>query len=547
MHGVADFEERWMTTNKGWPVFEDLYYKAGTMDRRGFFRFGACAAASMLAACGGGQGGTAVATPDPSSQLPPGAALTLTVQQAVAGAVALDASFASLSYEKAHLHTSPNVYFGADNTNLIGLLNTLGGGVLRISGNSVDRITWTPEGAGQSKAQVSRADVNNLAKFIKQCPNWKVIYGINFARAGNSSSSPALAADEATYVAQQLGSQLLSFEIGNEPDLYGDSRTSNLSGITYDSFINGGTVAQGTTVGWNQFAQAISSAVSGAVFSGPAAASDSSGWAESFATSEAGNIALTTEHYYISNYSSATPSIAGMLTYPDTNLVSVLQNLQTTAQKTGIPYRIDEANSYFSSTKPAGVSNVFASALWAIDFIFTHAQYGANGLNFHSNGSTKSYAVIGDSEGSVTAVQPLYYALLFFSQIFASATGGQLLSTTLSESEAAVSAFAVATSDGATYVIVNNKDTTHAANVTIELAASASRATVMTLASSGDTAADQLANPGIYNDGTAISFGGQAVALDGVWKGTAQKTLNVTDRHVTVSVAAVSAVLIRIK
>ncbi len=537
-----------MRTKNSRLTFADRNQVPSAMDRREFMRLGACAAVSMLAGCGGGNSGSqAATTPDQSSTLPAGAPMALSVQQPMPNTATLDASFASLSYEKSHINTPPGVYFGPRNANLIGLLNALGAGMLRIGGNAVERNTWTPEGPGQTKGQVSRIDVANFADFIKQCPKWKVIYGINFAGARGSTSSPALAADEAAYVAQQLGSQLFAFEIGNEPDQYGDSRTPNLSGITYDIFLNGGAVAQGTISGWNQFAQAIANAVNGAVFSGPAASSDTSGWAESFAASETGKIALLTEHYYISNFSSAAPTIAGMLNYPDTSLVAELQKMQSAAQQAGVPFRIDEANSYFSSTQLAGVSNVFASALWAIDFIFTHAQYGASGLNFHNNGSIDSYAVIGDAQGAVTAVQPLYYALMFFSQIFADGASGQLLTTTLSASDVAVSAFAVATGSGATYVVVNNKDTDNGANVTISLGVSASQATIMTLLSSGASSADQLANPGIYNSGTGITFGGQAVALDGAWHGIPQQTLDMTDQRVTVHVAPVSAALIRVR
>ncbi|MBN3855179.1 hypothetical protein G3N59_17515 [Paraburkholderia sp. Ac-20340] len=537
-----------MKTKQPSQALAGLQHLPLTMNRRGFICLSACAIASALAACGGG-GGSGSAAVDASTTLPAGVAMTLTVGQALPDTVTLDAGFNGLSIEKGHLHTSPDVYFGAGNANLVGLLNALGAGVLRIGGNSTDRITWTPTGAGQIKAQVSRSDIDNFASFVKLCPNWKVIYGINFAGARSSTSSPTLAADEAAYVAQKLGSQLLAFEIGNEPDLYGNTNTPGLSGITYDIFLNGGTVSQGAISGWNQFEQAVAGAVSGAVFVGPAASSDQAGWTQSFVASEGSKIALLSEHYYISNYNTAAPSIAGMLNYPDSNLIAELQSLQATAKRSGIPFRIDEANSYFSSTQPAGVSNVFASALWAIDFIFTHAQYGASGLNFHNNGTITSYTVIGDASGAVTAVQPLFYALLFFSQIFAgnTKTTGQLLSATLSESDVAVSAFAVSTSDGATYVVVNNKDTGNAANVTIALNVSASKATVTTLASSGSSAAAQLSNPGIYNSGTAITFGGEAVALNGAWTGTPQQTLNVTGKSVAVHVAPASAALIRIQ
>jgi hypothetical protein len=526
---------------------------ASPIGRRQFLRLTAIAGAAFIAGCGGG-GGSGAAGDSSSASGPTtpaanaaGVAATLNVQQQqVAGSATLDPRFASLSFEKSHINTSPGVYFGPNNASLIGLLNALGGGVLRIGANSVDRITWTPAGAGQTSGQVAQNDVANFANFIKQCPKWSVIYAINFAGAEGSSASPALAASEAMYVSQQLGSQLLAFEIGNEPNLYGNSNTPGLAGMTYSIFLNGGTVSQGTISGWNQFASAIRGAVSGAVLSGPAASDDTTSWAENFAVSEAGGIALMTEHYYISNYSSATPSIAGMLTYPDTNLVTALQNLQAASQKDSVPYRISECNSYFASRNPAGVSNAFAAALWAIDFIFTHARWGASGLNFHNNGTIASYTAIGDSNGTVTAVQPLYYALAFVSQIFAGDATGTLLGSTLTVSGVALSAFAVGASNGATYVVLNNKDTANAANVTISVGKNATQATVTTLTSSGSSATAQLANTGIYNGGSAITLGGAPVALSGAWQGAAQQTLAVSGQSVTVSVAAASAALVRI-
>ena len=139
---------------------------------------------------------------------------------------------ASLSFEKDSINRSP-VYLSGENADLIGLLNALGGGVLRISANSVDETTWTPGGSGQTSGQVAPIDVQNFASLIRKCPNWSVIYGVNFLGEDGSAASPALAASEAAYAAEQLGRQLLGFEIGNEPDLYGN-------GLTYDIFLNGG-------------------------------------------------------------------------------------------------------------------------------------------------------------------------------------------------------------------------------------------------------------------------------------------------------------------
>ncbi|RQH10054.1 hypothetical protein [Paraburkholderia dinghuensis] len=513
------------------------------MDRRTFVQFTTLSAALMLAGCGGSSNGGSNYV-DKGASTSSGLTATLQIaENQIPGTVSLDSSFASLSFEKNHINTSPGVYFGPNNTSLIGLLNALGGGVLRIGGNSVDRISWTPAGAGQTSGQVSQRDVANFANFMKQCPGWRVLYGINFASSRGSIASPALAADEAAYVSQMLGGQLLAFEIGNEPDLYGDSNTPTLAGFTYSTFLNGGTLAQGTFAGWSAFAQAIRGAVAGAVLSGPAASSEKGGWAERFASSEAGNIALMTEHYYIDNYNSAAPSINGMLSTPDTNLIAALRNLQATSNTTGIPFRIGECNSYFSSSNPAGVSNVFAAALWAIDFIFTHAKYGASGLNFHNNGSISSYTAIGDTRGTVTAVQPLYYALAFFSQIFQGGATGKLLSSNLTANSTALSGYAIASSAGEICAIINNKDPVNAASVTIETGRSASQATITNLESSGAT---PLTNPGIYNGGIPITLGGQPISLNGGWTGAPQQTIEVSGQSLTANVAPATAALIRI-
>ena len=68
----------------------------------------------------------------------------------------------------------------------------------------------------------------------------------------------------------------------------------------------------------------------------------------------------------------------------------------------------------------------------------------------------------------------------------------------------------------------------------------------MTLASSGSTPSEEFSNLGIYNGGSAITFGGQAVAPDGMWNGM-PSGLAVSNNSVTVTVAAATAALIQIR
>jgi hypothetical protein len=142
-------------------------------------------------------------------------------------------------------------------------------------------------------------------------------------------------------------------------------------------------------------------------------------------------------------------------------------------------------------------------------------------------------------------VQPLYYGLFFVSHIFREGRRGVLLESTLTVSGVALTAWAVGTDRG-TFVVLNNKDATNAATVTITgFHPYAFRASVTTLTSAGSTPAAQLANLGIYNGGSPITFGGQPVALDGRWYGIPNE-VPVSRDSVTVTVAAASAALVQI-
>ena len=119
-----------------------------------------------------------------------------------ANAGAIGTAFAGLSYEKSTLYEP---LFTGSNSNLIGLFDRLGSSVLRIGGNSVDRNVWTPNGAGQTSGQIAPSDVASLAAFVKAA-GWKCLYGINLGGAATGATTPALAAAEVAYAAQQFGS-----------------------------------------------------------------------------------------------------------------------------------------------------------------------------------------------------------------------------------------------------------------------------------------------------------------------------------------------------
>src|SRR5262249_19195480 len=129
-------------------------------------------------------------------------------------AIALD--FIGLSYESAILARGD--YFTPDNASTLGLIRSLGeNGIVRIGGNTSERTVWAGDANPTAAASfaITPANIDGLAAALRVL-GWKLIYGLNLARG-----APAEAADEAAYVANAVGENLLAFQIGNEPDGFG--------------------------------------------------------------------------------------------------------------------------------------------------------------------------------------------------------------------------------------------------------------------------------------------------------------------------------------
>jgi hypothetical protein len=465
-------------------------------------------AVAGVAGCGGAGGAATPATANATPTAGPSQTAAITISRtSTSGAV--PAALAGLSYEKSKLSSG---FFNGANSSLIGCCQRLGPSILRIGGNSVDQTTWTPGGAGSTAGQVAPADISGLAAFA-QSAGWRVIYGINLA-----TNTPAAAAAEASVAAQALGGTLFGFEIGNECDLY---HSNGLRPSTY-------TLADFETE-WSSYASAIRTSVPNAPLTGPAAAGSAASWTVPFAAAEASSITLLTQHYYRANGQLPTSTLA-LLLGGDPNLPAELAQLQAAASAHGISggYRLGEANSFYNGGAP-NVSDAYGTALWAIDFLLLNAQNGSAGVNFHGGGNGTGYTPIADASGAVVEVRPVYYGMLFVAQI----PSGAMYRTTVTSS-LQLSAYAVAGSNGTTWVVINNKDASNTAVASIALGAPASRAVPLVLAGTG------------LNATSGTTLGGAGVASNGAWSPLAAAPIAVAGSALTVNVAPASAVLLAI-
>lgn len=504
--------------------------------------FAAVAASSVLSGCGATLYRTASSsaskqplpsqpastTPAPTPQpLPIGAitAASLTVAETIVGA--FGQGFMGLAYQKQTLSTP--LFTGA-NSDLIGLFQRLGSGVLRIGGSSVDQNVWTPQGNGQTSGQIAPSDVASLASFLR-ATGWTCIYGVNLGGSATGATTPALAAAEVACVSQQLGSSLVGVELGNECENYGDPSSYYPYNWTVQMFESL----------WMQYRDAIIAVTPAAPLTGPAAASNVDGWTIPFGeyVTRSG-ISHLTQHY---NRGPAAAATVDDLLSPDPALTSLLLQLKYGAQSIDVPFRIAGCTSY-GSGGTSGVSNAYASSLWAIDMIFNAALGSASGINFNAGsnvgGNASSNAIdtpIADNFGTITGAQPIFYGLL----MAALAGQGSLLSTQLSAASLNVTSYAVRNADGGLSLILVNKDATQNLDLSIALPAAMTSATLqaMTQLSPGATTPNLTALSG-------VTIQGASVAIDGTFNPSAAYALTVTGKQLSCYVPALSAVLIQL-
>ncbi len=458
---------------------------------------------------------TAVSASPPPAWSGPKVAGTVTVDRGtVAGHLA--PGFVGLSYEKSHL---TDQFFTANNAPLIALCNLLGPSVVRIGGNSVDKTSWQPTAPAAAvdklSSAIGTADVDGLAAFL-QATNWRVIYGVNL-----KTSTPQVVAAESKYAAGKLGGHLDSIEIGNEPDLYGQ---------TYATW----------SANWAASATAIRSAVPDAPLAGPATAGGGVYEAVDLAHDEASRLALVTQHYYRGSGKTTSPTdvVMAQLVSPDSGLTSTLKQLSAAVTSNHIPsgFRLAEANSFFAHGAP-GVSNAFGSALWAIDFLFQNAENGSSGVNFHGGGAGQDgsgafiYTPINEANGVVTGAQPIFYGML----LVTSAGNGDVLATTAKASSVNFTAYAVAQADGSTNLVLNNKDTANAVDATVDVGTSIGTASVVFL-----QAASLLAT-------SDVTFAGDAISTGGSWTPKPAWTLPVSGHTVSIVLPPASAALLHVQ
>ncbi len=408
----------------------------------------------------------------------------------------IPADFLGFSYEAPVLAQG---YFDSGNAPLMRLIANLGSGTLRFGGNSVEETYWSPvirTVFPNAKATIIGSDLDHLFAFAKQI-GWRVILGLNLGHY-----DPDLFADEAAYAVIQGAASLLALEIGNEPDLFSKNGL-RLSTWGYEDFRRE----------FDAYVQAIRARTPNAPIAGPATTGSDKGkqWFPRFLQDEGSQLVLATQHLYPMSDtptnppdSPTYPTIANMLSPQLMERVAqTIDQLTEVAQANHLPLRIAETNSISGSpgrNGKEGVSNVFASALWGADYLFTLVEHGAQGVNFHGGFGCGGFTPI-CSTGTQYVARPLYYGML----LFHAAGQGRMVPVEIHGSTMNVTTHAILGDDGKLRVVLINKEEGQAVTAEITTGQPYAQATAM-----------RLIGPSL-NAQTGITLGGSAVNPDGSW------------------------------
>jgi hypothetical protein len=382
--------------------------------------------------------------------------------------------------------------------------------VLRIGGDSTDW-TWWPVAHVTQPPGVKydlTPDWMSVARALAGAVGGRLILGVNL-EAGNRT----LAAAEANAMVNRIGrSAIEALEIGNEPELY----------ATFGWYKSvSGKQVPGRAPSYNEADffhdySSFAAAMPSVSLAGPS--SGAATWLSELGPflSAEHKVRLATVHAYPLKHCVVTADVTiPQLLSEDAShgLAEQLAPYVAAAARHRVPLRVDEINAVTCGGE-RGVSNAFASALWALDTMFEFARTGVSGVNIQTVPNTIN-EVVGSTYSDGTwqeRVHPEFYGLIMFAQ--AAPAGARLLELS-GPSRAGVKVWATRAPSGRVHVVLINKHLSVGQTVRLRI-----------LGVSGAARIEQLRAPSIVAEG-GVTLGGQTFGAEtttGQLAGHAQTT-----------------------
>ncbi|KAI0547090.1 hypothetical protein F4679DRAFT_375269 [Xylaria curta] len=362
----------------------------------------------------------------------------------VPGRQIVDAAYSSFSVEFSYMadyagnDTHPNLF----SKQVVQNLHDISGAypIFRVGGSTQNSAVYYPNQIEAIIAPFSSPAADQPSKSMlgpafmqsfRQLPTGvQYIYGLNFFNPENETlfnvgDGLAQCVLEANAAYSALGDSLYAFEIGNEVDGWpgGQRRPENWTIQSY--------VTQ-----WNQYATAISQNLTsmdamrlfqGCAFEAPRHLENRTRWNIQNAESDgmrSDKAKTISDHEYMGancHYTGVGPTIETAL-FDRSNMLSRVwyhDYLGNVTSKSGIPYVLGETNS-ISCQGAFNISDVMASAVWAVDYVLYLSTLKVERVHFHM-GTRYRYSpwqpvYYNDTDPHVN---PLYYGNLFTAAVFA--------------------------------------------------------------------------------------------------------------------------------
>jgi hypothetical protein len=262
-------------------------------------------------------------------------------------------------------------------------------------------------------------------------------------------------------------------------------------------------------------------------------------------------VMLTGHHYPLGCHQTPSPTIERLLS-PHIRALEEqsLRRFMSVSRASSIPVRLDEVGSV-SCGGMAGISNTFASALWAAGYIAQSMAAGVSGVNLEGNpANCRGYSAVCTPPGRPTGIlhaQPQWYALLLARALIGSRplpTGIRLLGAAAAPSPGVgatgmpnllVRGFVA--HDRTLRVLVVNADPpgSRPAELRLRVGPRYGTATVTALTAPAPAAT------------TGVRLGGHVVGADGSWGGATRAGVAPRGGTVSVTVAPSSAALLTVQ
>lgn len=392
---------------------------------------------------------------------------TFTVERATVGR-AIPAGFVGLSIEfrglEAYVGSNPR----AVNPVFEQLIRNLAPNqrpILRIGGDSTDW-TWWPTHAVRRPAGI-RYDLNRrwleVARSLRASLGAQLILGLNL-----EADSRQVAVAEANAMIGGLGRKsIAAFELGNEANLYGALGWYH----TPDGRYVLGRPRSYNFDGYLRDFSNIGRPLPNVALAGPGTGAPT--WMRHlgrFLNAEP-RVRLATLHAYpLKHCHGRIVTLAQLTSNAATrDLGNGIAPYTAIAHARHLPLRIDEMNAVACGGEH-GVSDTFASALWALDALFEMTRVGVDGVNIHTVPSTINDLIASNfSAGRWHAdVHPQYYGMMMFAD--ATPPGSRLLRIR-GATDGGVHAWATRSPTGQVRVVLINDDTHRPQVVTLRTSA----------------------------------------------------------------------------